>query len=137
MRYIVTGGAGFIGSNLADTLAQHHDVVIIDNLATERRGEDRAPPGSSPGNVYRGEHHRPRSFNVDLLGCRRVLPPGGHPLGAAGVPLHPRAGSMLTELFYERARQEFVYRGIGTGIRMGILRKSPKACQKTITGSSF
>jgi len=37
MRYIVTGGAGFIGSNLADTLSQHHDVVIIDNLATGRR----------------------------------------------------------------------------------------------------
>ncbi|NLE27366.1 MAG: NAD-dependent epimerase/dehydratase family protein [Clostridiaceae bacterium] len=37
MRYIVTGGAGFIGSNLADTLAQHHDVVTIDNLATGRR----------------------------------------------------------------------------------------------------
>jgi len=34
MRSIVTGGAGFIGSNLADTLAQNHDVVIIDNLAT-------------------------------------------------------------------------------------------------------
>ena len=37
MRSIVTGGTGFIGSNLADTLAQHHDVVIIDNLATGRR----------------------------------------------------------------------------------------------------
>ncbi|KUK68024.1 MAG: NAD-dependent epimerase/dehydratase, partial [Methanocalculus sp. 52_23] len=37
MRYIVTGGAGFIGSNLADTLAQNHVVVIIDNLATGRR----------------------------------------------------------------------------------------------------
>ena len=37
MRYIVTGGAGFIGSNLAETLAQHHDVIIIDNLATGRR----------------------------------------------------------------------------------------------------
>ena len=37
MRYIVPGGAGFIGSNLADTLAQNHDVVIIDNLATGRR----------------------------------------------------------------------------------------------------
>ncbi len=36
MRSIVTGGAGFIGSNLADTLAQNHDVVIIDNLATGR-----------------------------------------------------------------------------------------------------
>jgi len=35
MRYIVTGGAGFIGSNLADTLAQRHD-VIIDNLATRQ-----------------------------------------------------------------------------------------------------
>ncbi len=34
MRYIVTGGAGFIGSNLADALAEHHDIIIIDNLAT-------------------------------------------------------------------------------------------------------
>ncbi len=32
-----SGGAGFIGSNLADTLAQHHDLIIIDNLATGRR----------------------------------------------------------------------------------------------------
>jgi len=38
MRYIVTGGAGFIGSNLADTLAQqHYNVIIIDNLATGRQ----------------------------------------------------------------------------------------------------
>jgi len=37
MRSIATGEAGFIGSNLADTLAQHHDVVIIDNLVTGRR----------------------------------------------------------------------------------------------------
>ena len=37
MRYIVTGGAGFIGSNLADTLSRDHDVVIIDNFATGRR----------------------------------------------------------------------------------------------------
>ena len=36
MRYIVTGGAGFIGSNLANTLSQNHDVIIIDNLATGR-----------------------------------------------------------------------------------------------------
>ncbi len=37
MRYIVTGGAGFIGSNLAERLARDHDVVIIDNLTTGRR----------------------------------------------------------------------------------------------------
>lgn len=34
MRHIVTGGAGFIGSNLSETLAQDHDAVIIDNLTT-------------------------------------------------------------------------------------------------------
>jgi UDP-glucose 4-epimerase len=38
MRYIVTGGAGFIGSNLAEQLVRDdHDVVILDDLATGRR----------------------------------------------------------------------------------------------------
>ncbi len=37
MRYIVTGGAGFIGSNLAERLARDdHEVVIIDDLSTGR-----------------------------------------------------------------------------------------------------
>ena len=35
MRCIVTGGAGFIGSNLVDRLIDDgHDVVIVDNLST-------------------------------------------------------------------------------------------------------
>jgi len=38
MRYIVTGGAGFIGSSLADRLvADDHNVVIIDDLSSGRR----------------------------------------------------------------------------------------------------
>ena len=33
MKYVVTGGAGFIGSNLVDKLlSQNHEVIIIDNL---------------------------------------------------------------------------------------------------------
>ncbi|MDN7012266.1 SDR family oxidoreductase [Methanoculleus sp. FWC-SCC3] len=38
MRYIVTGGAGFIGSNLAERLARNgHEVVIVDDLSAGRR----------------------------------------------------------------------------------------------------
>lgn len=34
-RYLITGGAGFIGSHLAETLlAQSHEVTVIDNLST-------------------------------------------------------------------------------------------------------
>ena len=37
MKYLITGGAGFIGSHLADRLiAEGHHVHIIDNLATGR-----------------------------------------------------------------------------------------------------
>ena len=38
MRVLVTGGAGFIGSHLAETLlARGHEVRIVDNFATGRR----------------------------------------------------------------------------------------------------
>ena len=38
MKVLVTGGAGFIASNLVDTLiSQEHDVVIIDNLTTGKK----------------------------------------------------------------------------------------------------
>jgi UDP-glucose 4-epimerase len=39
MRAIVTGGAGFIGSNLVDALvARDHEVTVVDDLSTGRRG---------------------------------------------------------------------------------------------------
>src|SRR5512132_4083558 len=38
MRALVTGGAGFIGSHLADALVAHGDeVVVLDDLSTGRR----------------------------------------------------------------------------------------------------
>ncbi len=38
MRYLVTGGAGFIGSNLAAALVQRGDaVVVLDNFSTGKR----------------------------------------------------------------------------------------------------
>ena len=38
MRVLITGGAGFIGSHLADLLLERgDDVVVIDNYSTGRR----------------------------------------------------------------------------------------------------
>lgn len=37
MRYVVTGGAGFIGSHIAEALAGEHEVVVIDDLSTGHR----------------------------------------------------------------------------------------------------
>lgn len=36
MRILITGGAGFLGSNLAEELSKKNDVVCIDNLYTGR-----------------------------------------------------------------------------------------------------
>jgi len=36
-KVVVTGGAGFIGSNLAEELVEtNHNVIVIDNLSTGR-----------------------------------------------------------------------------------------------------
>ena len=32
MKYIITGGAGFIGSHIAEELSRNHEIIIIDNL---------------------------------------------------------------------------------------------------------
>ena len=36
MKVVVTGGAGFIGSNIAGELLNKHEVIVIDNLYTGR-----------------------------------------------------------------------------------------------------
>ena len=38
MKYLVTGGAGFIGSNIVEELVKRkHQVRVLDNFATGRR----------------------------------------------------------------------------------------------------
>ena len=38
MKILVTGGAGFIGSNVVDTYIEFgHEVVIVDNLSTGKK----------------------------------------------------------------------------------------------------
>lgn len=37
MRYIVTGGAGFIGSHISEALSEEHEVVVVDDLSAGHR----------------------------------------------------------------------------------------------------
>jgi len=37
MRYIVTGGAGFIGSHISEALSGEHEVVVVDDLSAGHR----------------------------------------------------------------------------------------------------
>ena len=72
MRALVTGGAGFIGSNLVDALvARGDDVVVLDDLSSGKRVE------REPGRPVRGGQHphgRPRGGDAR---CGDLLPPRG------------------------------------------------------------
>ena len=55
MRYVVTGGAGFIGSHLAEALADDgHSVVIVDDFSTGNRTNIRWVDGLSAVTVCEG-----------------------------------------------------------------------------------
>lgn len=59
MKIVVTGGAGFIGSHLADALiASGHEVLVIDDLSTGRRVNVPAGAAFVELDIRRGEQLR-------------------------------------------------------------------------------
>ena len=67
MKVLVTGGAGFIGSNLVDALIERGDeVVVLDNLTTGRRAN--LEPAQSRGAKLVVEDIRDSDLVAELLG---------------------------------------------------------------------
>ena len=69
MRYLVTGGAGFIGSALVRRLvADGHEVRVLDDFS---RGQDRRLSGVACETV-RGDVRDPAAVSAAVQGCDRV-----------------------------------------------------------------
>jgi len=64
---LITGGAGFIGSHLADVLVEHNDVIVLDNLSTGKRGN--VPDGATfvEGDVRDADVVADVTDGVDLI----------------------------------------------------------------------
>ena len=71
MKVLVTGGAGFIGSNLVDALLERgDDVVVLDNLTTGRRAN--LEPALSRGAKLVVEDIRDADLVTQLLSGREA-----------------------------------------------------------------
>jgi dTDP-L-rhamnose 4-epimerase len=84
MRILITGGAGFIGSYLADELLeQGHEVVALDNLSPQVHGPSAARPQYLNENVelIRGDVRDPAAVRQALNGVDAVY----HFAAAVGV----------------------------------------------------
>ena len=66
MKYLVVGGAGFIGSNLVDALvAEKHEVTVLDNLSTGSRDNLNLKAIFIEADITDLEKIRPAFKNID------------------------------------------------------------------------
>jgi nucleoside-diphosphate-sugar epimerase len=74
-EFLITGGAGFIGSNIAEHLVRHGRAVrVLDNLLTGRR--EKVPPGVE---FIEGDLRQPADVRRAVAGVKYVLHVGALP----------------------------------------------------------
>ncbi len=84
MRYLITGGAGFIGSHVADTLvARGHGVTIVDDFSTGRRANIEALVASGAADLIEGSVTDEALIDELMRDCDRCL----HLASTVGVKL--------------------------------------------------
>ena len=102
MRYLVTGGAGFIGSHLVERLVRDGaDVVVLDDLSTGRRENLRQVRNRIRfirGSVARLEACRRAVQGVDYVFHQAAVtsvPPPFHRTCTGSIRTHERPGTAL------------------------------------------
>lgn len=112
-RVLITGGAGFIGSHLADELLDHgYEVRVLDNLAEQVHGPDAARPSYLHPDVelIRGDVRDPAAVRSALDGVDAVF----HFAAVVGVG----------QSMYEIARYTGV-NNLGTAVLLEALSQKP------------
>jgi dTDP-L-rhamnose 4-epimerase len=93
MRVLITGGAGFIGSHIADTLtAQGHDPVLLDNLLPQAHAAT-APPWTAHHELIIGDVADADTLTAALRGVDGVCHQAamvGHGLDPSDAPNYVR-----------------------------------------------
>ncbi len=125
MKYLVTGGAGFIGSNLTRALlASGQSVRVLDNFLTGKR-ENLAGLAEAHGDAFElieGDLRDLETVRKAAAGDRVRSPPGGAPLGSA---LRGRPGPLQRDQRDgdgEPARRRARCRRPARGLRRVLLR---------------
>ncbi len=84
MDYLITGGAGFIGSHVADTLvARGHSVTIVDDFSTGRRANIEALVANGAAELVEGSVTDEALIDELMQDCDRCL----HLASTVGVKL--------------------------------------------------
>jgi UDP-glucose 4-epimerase len=71
MKYIVTGGAGFIGSHIVEAIAGSHEVVVIDNFSSGKRENLTGLPGNV--NIVPGSITDPALLRKEFEGAEGIF----------------------------------------------------------------
>ena len=128
MNILITGGAGFIGSNLAlHLIGLGHEITVLDNLSPQIHGID--PAESSP--LYQSIKNQVRfvAGNVcDETAWREVLP------GQDAI-VHLAAETGTGQSMYEIKRYVDVNIG-GTGLMLDLLANEKYQVKKVVVASS-
>ncbi len=122
-RILIVGGAGFIGSHLADELLAHgHCVRVLDNLSPQVHGEDAHAPGylSPEVEFIHGDVRRPKDVAFALQDVDVVY----HFAALVGV-----GQSMYDVVRYQEVNN------VGTAVLLEALTKSP--VERLVVASSM